>query len=101
MVHMIRVMIADDEEGICDALSSLLEDDEQISLVGAGRDADQAIAIAAREQPDVALLDVRMPRGGGARAARQNPRDGPSTEIISLYANDDNGGNRAMLPAGR
>jgi len=68
---MIRVMIADDEEGIRDALSSLLDDDEQISLVGAGRDADQAIAIAAQEKPDVALLDVRMPRGGGPRAARE------------------------------
>ena len=71
---MIRVMIADDEEGIRDALSSLLDDDEQISVVGTGRDADQAIAIAAREQPDVALLDVRMPRGGGRGPLARSPR---------------------------
>src|SRR2546427_5385174 len=98
--HMIRVMIADDEEGIRDALSSLLDDDEQISLVGAGRDADQAIAIAAREQPDVALLDVRMPRGGGPRAAREIAQVSPSTELIALSANDDMGDIRAMLRAG-
>src|SRR6266550_1550520 len=85
MVHMIRVMIADDE---------------QSTLVGAGRDADQAIAIAAREKPDVALLDVRMPRGGGPRAAREIAQVSPGTELIALSANDDLGDIRAMLRAG-
>ena len=97
---MIRVMIADDEEGIRDALSSLLADDEQISLVGAGGDADQAIAIAARERPDVALLDVRMPRGGGPRDAREIAQVSPGTELIALSANDDLDDIRAMLRAG-
>ena len=97
---MIRVMIADDEEGVRDALSSLLDDDEQISVVGAGRDADQAIAIAAREKPDVALLDVRMPRGGGPRAAREIAQVSPDTELIALSANDDVGDIRSMLRAG-
>src|SRR6266576_2000824 len=100
MVHMIRVMIADDEEGIRDALSSVLADDEQISIVGAGRDADQAIAIATRERPDVALLDVRMPRGGGPRAAREIAQVSPGTELIALSADDDLGDIRAMLRAG-
>ena len=54
-----------------------------------GRDADQAIAIAAREQPDVALLDVRMPRGGGPRAAREIAQVSPGTELIALSADDD------------
>jgi EAL domain-containing protein (putative c-di-GMP-specific phosphodiesterase class I)/DNA-binding NarL/FixJ family response regulator len=98
--RMIRVMIADDEEGIRDALSSLLDDDEQISVVGAGRDADQAIAIAAQEKPDVALLDVRMPRGGGPRAAREIAQVSPGTELIALSANDDVGDIRSMLRAG-
>jgi EAL domain-containing protein (putative c-di-GMP-specific phosphodiesterase class I)/DNA-binding NarL/FixJ family response regulator len=97
---MIRVMIADDEEGIRDALSSLLDDDEQISVVGTGRDADQAIAIAAREHPDVALLDVRMPRGGGPRAAREIAQVSPGTELIALSANDDLDDIRAMVRAG-
>ena len=97
---MIRVMIADDEEGIRDALSSVLADDEQISLVGAGRDADQAIAIAAQERPDVALLDVRMPRGGGPRAAREIAQVSPGTALIALSANDDLNDIRAMLRAG-
>ena len=97
---MIRVMIADDEEGMRDALCSLLDDDERISLVGAGQDADQAIAIAARERPDVALLDVRMPRGGGPRAAREIAQVSPGTELIALSAGDDVSDVRAMLRAG-
>ena len=56
---MIRVMIADDEEGIRDALSSLLDDDEQISVVGTGRDADQAIAILEDRQ-----IERRVDRSG-------------------------------------
>jgi EAL domain-containing protein (putative c-di-GMP-specific phosphodiesterase class I)/CheY-like chemotaxis protein len=100
MSTMIRVMIADDEEGVRDALCSLLDDDEQISLVGAGQDADQAIAIAARERPDVALLDVRMPRGGGPRAAREIAQVSPGTELIALSAGDDVSDVRAMLRAG-
>ncbi len=97
---MIRVMIADDQEEMRDALCSLLDDDEQISLVGAGRDADQAIVIAARERPDVALLDVRMPRGGGPRAAREIAQVSPGTELIALSAGDDVSDVRAMLRAG-
>lgn len=84
----IRVMIADDEETVRDALSAFLDDDEEISIVGSGHDAEEAIAIAAAQRPDVALLDVRMPEGGGQRAAREIGRVSPSTEVIALSAHD-------------
>ena len=72
----IRVMIADDEETVRDVLLSLLNTDEEISVVGAGQDADEAIAIAVSERPDVALLDVRMPaRRGPARRPRDHPAE--------------------------
>jgi EAL domain-containing protein (putative c-di-GMP-specific phosphodiesterase class I)/AmiR/NasT family two-component response regulator len=96
----IRVMIADDERDVRDALISLMEEDDAISVVGAGGDAEEAIAIAAHEHPDVAILDVRMPRGGGPRAAREISRVSPATELIALSANDDPRDFRAMLNAG-
>jgi EAL domain-containing protein (putative c-di-GMP-specific phosphodiesterase class I)/DNA-binding NarL/FixJ family response regulator len=96
----IRVMIADDEESVRDVLRSLLNTDDEISVVGAGQDADEAIAIAVRERPDVALLDVRMPRGGGPRAAREITRLCPGTELIALSADDDPRDVRTMLRAG-
>jgi EAL domain-containing protein (putative c-di-GMP-specific phosphodiesterase class I)/CheY-like chemotaxis protein len=96
----IRVMIADDEPTVRDALASLIDEDPEISVVGAGGDAEQAIAIAEREHPDVALLDVRMPEGGGPRAARGITRASPTTELIALSANDDPDDINAMLRAG-
>ena len=96
----IRVMIADDEDSVRDALISLMDDDEEISIVGTGCNAEQAIAIAASEHPDVALLDVRMPEGGGPRAAREITRVSPGTELIALSANDDPKDISAMLNAG-
>jgi len=93
-------MIADDEETVRDVLLSLLKTDDEISVVGAGQDADEAIAIAVSERPDVALLDVRMPRGGGPRAAREITRLSPGTEVIALSADDDPKDVRTMLRAG-
>ena len=49
-------------------LSLTLE--RQFDIVGAARDSDQAIALAQAAQPDVALIDVQMPGGGGLRAIR-------------------------------
>lgn len=95
----IRVMIADDEEAVRDALVSLLVSDGEISVVGTGKDAQEAVAIAASERPDVALLDVRMP-GGGPSAVREIARVSPYTELIALSAHDDPGDIFAMLQAG-
>ncbi|HVD67313.1 MAG TPA: response regulator transcription factor, partial [Actinomycetota bacterium] len=96
----IRVMIADDEPAVRDALASLIAEDPEISVVGSGGDAEQAIAIARREHPDVALLDVRMPKGGGPRAAREIRRVSPGTELIALSADDGGQEVDAMLRAG-
>jgi EAL domain-containing protein (putative c-di-GMP-specific phosphodiesterase class I) len=85
----IRVMIADDDTRARDEMISLMHTDEDISVVGAGDDAEQAIAIAKRENPDVAALDVRMPGGGGVGAAREITRVSPRTELIAISADDD------------
>ena len=66
----IRVLIADDEPALRGALADLLEHEDDVVLIGSAGDADEAIALAGDERPDVALVDVSMPAGGGARAAR-------------------------------
>jgi EAL domain-containing protein (putative c-di-GMP-specific phosphodiesterase class I)/CheY-like chemotaxis protein len=96
----IRVMIADDDEDVRDAMISRLRVDDDISIVGTGADADHAIAVAARERPDVAVLDVRMPGGGGVRAAREITRVSPGTELIAISAYDDPHDVFSMLRAG-
>lgn len=96
----IRVLIADDEAVLREALSDLINDDASMELVGAAADADQAIGLAREYRPDVAVLDVKMPRGGGPRAARQIRATSPNTRLVALSAYGDRVAVVEMLKAG-
>ena len=96
----IRVLIADDEPALRGALADLLEHEEDVVLIGTAGDADEAIALAGDERPDVALVDVSMPAGGGARAAREIARCSPDTRVIALSAFEDRPTVLEMLRAG-
>ena len=96
----IRVLIADDEPALRGALADLLEHEDDLVLVGAAGDADEAIALAERARPDVALVDVAMPAGGGPRAAREIARCSPDTRVIALSAFEDRPTVLEMLRAG-
>jgi EAL domain-containing protein (putative c-di-GMP-specific phosphodiesterase class I)/AmiR/NasT family two-component response regulator len=94
------VLVADDEPALRDALSELLAQEPSLTLVGTAADADEAASMAAREQPDVALIDVSMPAGGGPRAAREIGRTSPHTRVIALSAFEDRTTVMEMLRAG-
>ncbi len=96
----IRVMIADDEDAIRAAILSVLDADPTIIVVGEASDAQTAIELAAKRQPAVALLDVRMPRGGGPRAASEIAKRSPETRVIALSAMEDAASILEMLDAG-
>jgi EAL domain-containing protein (putative c-di-GMP-specific phosphodiesterase class I) len=96
----VRVLVADDEPALRNALSELLGQEEHVELVGTAADADEAIALAGREFPDVALVDVKMPAGGGPRAAREIQRLSPATRVIALSAFEDRPTVLEMLRAG-
>jgi EAL domain-containing protein (putative c-di-GMP-specific phosphodiesterase class I) len=83
-----------------DALAELLAQEPAVAFIGAAADADEAAAIAHREQPDVALIDVSMPGGGGPRAAREISRVSPRTRVIALSAFEDRATVLEMLRAG-
>jgi EAL domain-containing protein (putative c-di-GMP-specific phosphodiesterase class I)/FixJ family two-component response regulator len=82
-------MLADDEVPILEAMRELVSTDPLIDLVGTAHDAGEAIDLAELHEPDVALLDVRMPGGGGSRAAREIRRRSPATRIVALSASTD------------
>lgn len=96
----VRVLVADDEPDLRDALTDLLAHEPSLALVGAASDADEAVSLALREQPDVALVDVSMPAGGGPRAAREIVRSSPRTRVIALSAFEDRATVLEMLRAG-
>ncbi|HET6771142.1 MAG TPA: EAL domain-containing protein [Actinomycetota bacterium] len=96
----IRVLIADDDPGILDTLGRLISAEESMDLVGTAADADEAASLAAELHPDVAVVDVRMPGGGGSRAAREIRACSPETRIVALSAFDDPDIVLGMLEAG-
>ena len=95
-----RVLIAEDEGTLREALARLIGGEPSLELVGAAKDAVQAVDLAETHRPDVALLDVKMPGGGGPRAARDIKDRSPQTRVIALSAYDDRASVLEMLRAG-
>lgn len=87
----LRVIVADDDPMIRMALSEVLAAEADLDVVAVAEDADQAIELAAVHTPDVAVLDVRMPGGGGPRAAREIRIRSPRTQLLAFSAYDDSG----------
>jgi signal transduction histidine kinase len=96
----IRVLVAEDEEAVREALVDLLSSDAAIEVVGSAKDTDEAIQMATDCKPDVALVDVKMPGGGGARAAREIRANSPQTHVVALSAYEDRRTVLEMLRAG-
>jgi signal transduction histidine kinase len=96
----IRVLIAEDEPSVREALADLIRTDDELELIGVAGDADQAIDLAREHHPDVALVDVKMPSGGGPRASREIRILSPETRVVALSAYEDRATVLEMLRAG-
>jgi DNA-binding NarL/FixJ family response regulator len=96
----IRVLVADDEQTVVDVLRALIGTDPSLRFVGAAHNAEDAIELATRERPDVVLLDVRMPGGGGLRATREITKRCAPTKVVALSAHQDSDTVIGMISAG-
>lgn len=87
----IRVLLVDDQSLIREGLTIILDAQADIQVVGQAADGREAIDQARRLQPDVILMDVKMPRLDGIQATRQIKEELPETPIIILttYAEDE------------
>ncbi len=87
---MIRVVIADDQVLMRQGLDSLLAISEEISVVGHAADGDEALALVAEVDPDVLLLDLRMPgRDGIATLEALRERGSPLPVLVLTTFDDD------------
>ena len=93
-----RVLIADDDPDVRAALAAQLAG--EFEVVASACDADEAIALAAEHQPDIALLDVQMPGGGGLSATRGIRGAAAGTAIVALSADESERIVLEMLNAG-
>jgi DNA-binding NarL/FixJ family response regulator len=86
----IRVVIADDQTAVREGLELLLGLLDDVEVVGAAGDGDEAVRLVAAHDADVALLDLRMPRCDGVAATVRIRAEHPRTQVVILttYAED-------------
>jgi DNA-binding NarL/FixJ family response regulator len=88
---VITVVLADDQTLVREGLSLMLGLIDGVEVVGAAEDGEQAVALVLSHAPDVALLDLRMPRVDGIEATRRIREQAPKVEVVVLttYADDE------------
>ncbi len=89
MAERTRVLLADDHPVYRAGLAGLIAVSEDLEVVGQASDGVEAVALATRLSPDVAVLDLNMPGLHGIDAARQIQESNPGTKVIVLSMHDD------------
>jgi DNA-binding NarL/FixJ family response regulator len=97
---LIRVVLADDHAVVRKGIREFLEEDSAIRVVAEASDGEEAVALVAREQPEVAVFDIQMPKMNGMDAARNVKALCPKTRVLMLTAYDDDPYVFAALQAG-
>ncbi len=85
----IRILIVDDHPVVRQGLRSLLSNHADLQIVAEAGQAQQALAAVKQENPDIVLLDIRLPGMTGLEVARQMHREHPHIRIIMLTSYDD------------
>lgn len=96
----IRVAIADDHQVLIDGLVLLLQEEEDIRLVGQVSNGIQLLQLLAEKSVDVVLMDINMPGMDGLETCRRVRRDFPETKVLALTMYDKGKMVRQMLKAG-
>ena len=93
---MITVVLADDQAVVRDGLVMLLSASDDVSVLAAAKDGREAVDLVLAHNPDVALLDLRMPELDGAQVTAALAAQAPGVKVLILttFADDD-----AILPA--
>ena len=86
---MIKVMIADDQELMRESLQILLSTKDDIQICGLAKDGEEVLQLVAKEQPDVILMDIRMPQMNGVQCTKQIKEHYPQIAVIVLTTFDD------------
>jgi DNA-binding NarL/FixJ family response regulator len=85
----VRVLIADDHGIVRSGLRLLLERQPDIEVIAEAADGAEAREIAVRERPDLAILDVRMPKLTGLQVTRELKKQAPEVSVLILSMHDD------------
>lgn len=88
MAEAIRIVVADDHPIVREGLVSMYGREEGFDVVGQAVDGSEAVDLVLRLDPDVVLMDLKMPRMDGVEAIRQIKKNHPRTEVLVLTTFD-------------
>ena len=96
----VRVLIADDQTLFRSGLARILSDDARVSVIGVAADGVEAVRMCRELEPDVVLMDVRMPNLDGIKATEQITANMPGTPVLILTTFEADSHVLAALRAG-
>lgn len=89
MADVIRVALCDDHAVVRSGLRRIVDDEADLDVVGEAGTAEEALAVARAERPDVFVMDLGLPGSSGIDATRRIAEASPSTAILVLTVHDD------------
>ncbi|MGZ0783023.1 DNA-binding response regulator [Pseudomonas sp. TKO26] len=100
MSSLIRLVLADDHEVTRTGFVALLAGNPEFEVVGQARDGEEALALCEQLRPDIAILDIRMPRLNGLGAARLLQQRQPEVKVVIFTMDDSPDHLEAAMTAG-
>jgi len=88
-MEKIKVLLADDHPAFREGLSRLLSEQDDLLIVGEAVDGEEAVKLANELKPDVAVVDVAMPKLSGIEATKRIKEVCPDTAVLIVSAYDD------------
>ncbi len=87
---MIRILVCDDQDLVCEGLRAILSTDPDLEVVGVAHDGAQALELIPKTRPEIILMDLKMPVMNGIQATRQIHEEHPEIKVLVLttYAED-------------
>jgi len=85
---MIRILICDDQDLVCEGLKAILSTDLDLEVVGVANDGAEAIEMISTCQPDLVLMDLKMPGMNGIHATRHIHQQYPQVHVLVLTTYD-------------
>ncbi|MEN9562157.1 MAG: hypothetical protein RIR73_401 [Chloroflexota bacterium] len=84
-----KILLCDDQAVIRDGMEMLLQLEKDFQIVGSAQDGFEAVELAAKKQPDLILMDLKMPGMNGIEATREICKKHPNIKILVLTTYDD------------
>lgn len=97
---MIRIVVADDHPIVRDGVAATLSGTDGFEVVGQAASGPEAVDLVMAHAPDVVVMDLRMPGGGGVAAVQELRRRGSATRVLVLTTYDTDSDTIAAIEAG-